>query len=83
MFFESIKNSEEATALLSKAAEYAENCHHQLGKFAARAFEINRRELVAEFTQQHGGFLYALAVALIAKYGATGYDADVAALDFL
>ena len=83
MFLESIKNSEEATALLSETAEYVENCHHQLGKFAARAFEIKRRELVAAFTRQHSGFLYFLAVALVAKHGATGYDADVAVLDFL
>ena len=83
MLLDSIKNSEDATALLSEAAEYVENCHRDLSKFAARAFELNRRELVASLTRQHGGLLHAFAVALIAKHGATDYDADVAVLDYL
>ena len=33
--------------------------------------------------RQHGGFLYASAMALIAKHGTTGYDADVAVLDYM
>ena len=83
MILESIKSSEDATTLTSETAEYVENCHRDLGKFAACAFELNRRELVASLTRQHGGLLYAFAMALIAKHGATGYDADVAILNYM
>lgn len=83
MLLELIEKLEESTALLSEVAEYVKNCHHDLGKFAAQAFELNHRELVALQVKKQGALLHALATGLIAKYGVSGYDPDVIVLNLL
>ena len=70
MLLDSILETEHYTALLSEVAEYAENCHQELGKFATKAFEINQKELVVRQDKKLGILLHALATGLIAKHGA-------------
>ena len=52
MLLDSIVETKECTALLSEVAEYVENCHQELGKYALQAFETNRREMVARLDKK-------------------------------
>ena len=83
MLFDSAKENEQSTALLSEVTYYAENTHQDLGKVSHRAFDINRNELVDRLVKKLGSLLHALATGLIAKRHAKGYDPNVEVVDLL